>query len=62
MIIKKLPVMDLNHLRNCVNEPPFGVDTRLDVNCPNCSAEFEAELPLEASFFFPKRKKGETQA
>jgi hypothetical protein len=62
ILLKNLPIGDVAHIRNCVNEPPFGVDTNIDIVCPSCYSEFEIDLPLEASFFFPRRKKGQTQA
>lgn len=62
MLAKSLPIGDMNHIRNLVNEPPFGVKTDIDINCPNCFAEFTVDLPMETNFFFPRRKKVETQA
>lgn len=56
-LIKRLPISDVAHLRNVINDPPFGVDTNIDITCPYCMADFQIELPLEANFFFPKRKK-----
>jgi hypothetical protein len=62
ILLKNLPISDVAHIRNCINEPPFGVDTNVSIVCPSCYAEFEIDLPLEASFFFPRRKKGQAQA
>jgi hypothetical protein len=62
ILLKNLPISDLSHLRNCINEPSFGVDTNVEIVCPNCLAEFSLDLPLEANFFFPRRKKTKTQA
>ncbi len=60
-LLRHLPINDVAHLRNVVNEPPFGVDTKVEVPCPACLQDFEIDLPLEASFFFPRgRKKGPT--
>jgi hypothetical protein len=56
-LIRNLPISDVNHLRNCTNEPPFGVDTKVSIACPMCLAEFDVELPLESNFFFPKKKR-----
>jgi len=58
-LVKNLPIQDVAYIRNCINEPPFGVDTTIPINCPSCMQEFEVELPLEANFFFPRRKKTE---
>lgn len=57
VLLKNLPIQDLSYLRSVVNEPPFGVDTKVTIVSPLTSEEFEIELPLEANFFFPRRKK-----
>ena len=57
ILLKNLPINDVSYIRGIINEPPFGVDTNVDINCPSCSAEFSIDLPLEANFFFPRRKK-----
>jgi hypothetical protein len=62
ILLKNLPINDVSHIRNCINEPPFGVDTNVEIVCPSCLAEFGIDLPLEANFFFPRRKKTKTQA
>lgn len=56
-LLSKLPIADVSYLRNLVNEPPFGVDTTVEIISPFTSEEFEIELPLEANFFFPRAKK-----
>lgn len=58
-LIKHLPINDVAFIRNCVNEPPFGVETTVSVVSPYANEEFEIELPLEANFFFPKRRRKE---
>lgn len=60
VLLKNLPLQDVSHIRNCVNEPPFGVDTKVQIISPFTNEEFEIELPLEAGFFFPRKKKKET--
>jgi hypothetical protein len=62
MLLKKLPVSDMSYIRTVVNEPPFGVDTKISLPCSGCNEEFEIDLPLEANFFFPKAKRKKTQA
>jgi len=57
VVLRKLPINDVAYLRNVINEPPFGVDTNVEVSCLNCLQEFRVELPLEANFFFPRLKK-----
>lgn len=61
ILLKNLPISDVSYVRNCINEPPFGVDTNVSITCPSCFAEFSIDLPLEANFFFPRRKKGVSQ-
>ena len=56
-ILKTLPIQDLSYLRGVVNDPPFGVDTKVTLLSPMSNEEFEVDLPLEANFFFPRRKK-----
>ena len=56
LLLKDLPINDTTYLRNTLGEPPFGVDTNAEVQCPRCYNEFSIELPLEASFFFPRAK------
>jgi len=61
-LIKHLPINDVSYIRNCVNEPPFGVTTTVQVVSPYANEEFEIELPLEANFFFPKRRRKDRTA
>lgn len=56
-LINRLPIGDITHLRNLVNEPPFGVDTKWGLSCPSCAENFEVEMPYEANFFFPRPRK-----
>lgn len=62
VILKRLPIQDVAHLRNEINVPPFGVDTEIKMLCPNCTEEFKIDLPMETNFFFPKKKEEKTQA
>lgn len=62
ILLKNLPINDVSYIRNLINEPPFGVDTDVNIVCPSCLAEFNIDLPLEANFFFPRRKKTKNQA
>jgi hypothetical protein len=63
VLLKKLPIQDVGHLRNEINQPPFGVDTMIPILCPNggCSEEFKIDLPMEANFFFPRKKEPRNQ-
>lgn len=56
-LLKRLSVNDVSYLRNSVNDPPFGVDTTVEITSPFTMEDFEVELPLEANFFFPRGKK-----
>lgn len=56
-LLKKLPISDVAYLRTVVNDPPFGVDTKVEIPCPGCLADFEIELPLESNFFFPRGRR-----
>lgn len=56
-LISNLPISDVAHLRNVLNDIPFGVDTKIDQWCSSCSETFDIELPFEANFFFPQPKK-----
>jgi hypothetical protein len=61
-LLKKLPIQDVAHLRNEINQPPFGVDTSLPLLCPSCMDEFKIDLPMEANFFFPRKKEEKIRA
>lgn len=61
-IIKNLSMQDISYLRGIVTDPEWGLDTKIPMGCPNCMAEFDIDLPLDTSFFFPRRKKEVTQA
>jgi len=56
-LLKKLPIQDVAYLRTVVNEPPFGVDTKISITNPYSLREFEVELPLESNFFFPRARR-----
>jgi hypothetical protein len=56
-LLKKLPIQDVAYLRTVVNEPPFGVDTKVTITNPYTLRDFEVELPLESNFFFPRAKR-----
>lgn len=58
ILIKKLPVSDVAHLRNTIAGSPFGVDTKIGQICPACYTDFEIELPVDIYFFFPRKKTG----
>lgn len=55
-VLENLPIQDVAHIRNLLSEPPFGVDTDVELTCPMCQNDFKTSLPLEANFFFPRTK------
>lgn len=61
ILLKRLPISDVSYLRSRVNDPPFGVDTSVDLVCPACTQDFHIDMPLEAGFFFPQYKKKEEE-
>lgn len=61
-LAKALHISDVAFIRNTVTEPPFGVNTRVQIICPVCQHDFDVEMPLEANFFFPRRRKEKTPA
>jgi hypothetical protein len=61
-LLKKLPISDVSYLRNEINQPPFGVKTEVPLLCPSCTEEFKIDLPLETSFFFPRKKEEKAPA
>lgn len=56
-LAKKLPINDIAYIRDLVNNPPFGVDTDVEMLCPACYHEYKVDLPLEANFFFPRQRR-----
>lgn len=56
MLLKKMNIQDVAYLRYLINNPPFGIDTKYQIECPMCFHEFEVELPYESNFFFPQPK------
>lgn len=61
-LFAKLPIQDVSYIRSLLTNPPFGVDTKVPIICPNCAEGFKVELPMDANFFFPEVKKKESQA
>lgn len=56
-LISRLPIQDVAYIRMLLNEPPFGVDTKVNLTCPNCTEDFSVEMPMDTNFFFPRAKK-----
>lgn len=56
-LISRLPIQDVAYIRTVLTDPPFGVDTKVTIICPNCAEGFQVEMPMDTNFFFPKAKK-----
>ncbi len=52
-----LPGADSQCYRRQIDAVTCGVDSVVEVECPECDNEFEAQLPIGESFFFPNSKK-----
>jgi hypothetical protein len=57
VLIRSLPIQDVNYIRNVINNPPFGMETNVSILSPYSNEEFEIDLPLDSGFFFPRNKK-----
>lgn len=56
LLLQSMVTADVNHVRNTLVDPPFGVNTETKVICSHCLEQFNADLPMELGFFFPKKK------
>lgn len=56
-LLKSMRTQDLTELRNQINDPPFGVETEIDIECTSCLEKFDIDLPIDTNFFFPRRQK-----
>lgn len=55
--LKGLSSYDRTHLRQKMDENDCGVDTTIEVVCPDCLAQFETDLPMDENFYLPSRVK-----
>lgn len=52
--LKAMPLSERNFLRDQYQDLEGGVDTSLEITCPDCKAEFKNELDItQRAFFFP---------
>jgi hypothetical protein len=58
-LLKSLPINDVSYIRNCINDPPFGVDTDVEIICPMCLHEFKVDMPPGSKFFLPPTEEGQ---
>lgn len=57
-MIRELDSMDSEYLRNCYEEHDCGMNTEIEVFCPNCYTELETNLPIDqVNFFLPTKRK-----
>lgn len=56
-ILERLSMEDAAYIRDCINNPGFGVDTKIPLGCPYCAHDFQVELPMDTNFFFPQGTK-----
>ncbi len=52
-----LPGADSQYYRKEIDAVTCGVDTVVEVECPECDNEFEVQLPISENFFFPNSRK-----
>jgi hypothetical protein len=57
VLIRSLPIQDVNYIRNMINDPPFGMETKISILSPYSNEDFDIDLPLDSGFFFPRNKK-----
>lgn len=48
-----MPSMDSAKFWNVINSIKYGLDTKVEVFCANCTREFEFQMPLTSEFFRP---------
>jgi len=50
--LKKLTLKDRNHLKNIWEDYEGGVDTTIEIDCPSCEYEYEADVEVGSEGFF----------
>ena len=55
-LIGKLHATDSSAIRSFLQDNSPGIDTTIEVECPNCANDFRTELPITESFFRPASK------
>jgi len=54
---EKLGGMDSNAFRDHILENGCGLDTVLEVECPDCGHDFTVDMPVDVDFFWPSAAK-----
>jgi len=60
--LEDLSMADATYLFDEFDRHDCGVETRIDIECPECGAEQEVELPFEGRAFFLPTKKTQTRS
>lgn len=55
--IEELEMSDLTFIRSKFEEFDCGIETGIDIECPECGSVMHIELPLAETFFMPRTKK-----
>jgi hypothetical protein len=60
--LEELDVADAEHLRAAFDEVDCGVETTIEVECPECLGVQDVELPFGPSFFLAPKQTPRTEA
>jgi len=52
--VNNMPAADSRALRNYIDKNEPGIDTNVRFDCAKCGADSEVQMPIGASFFWPK--------
>lgn len=55
--VKALSLRDRNYLREAFDQNEGGIETTMEIDCPNCGAEAEKEIGIQSGFFFPSESR-----
>ncbi len=55
--LEEMEYADMQHMQDAWEEVEGGVDTSVEVECPNCGLLQEGELPMDTDFFSISRRK-----
>ena len=53
--VNKLHSRDVAVIREFLRDNTPGIDSTINVECPECGSEFKTELPITEGFFRPAR-------
>ncbi|KKN72173.1 hypothetical protein LCGC14_0413100 [marine sediment metagenome] len=52
----EMELSDANALLDILDEPDCGVETEIEIECPECYGVQDVRLPFDRDFFFPRKK------